>query len=381
MVEKLKDGILDLFCGPGGLSLGFLLEGFDIVYSNDIDENSIETVSKNHRKISEATGKKHVHSAEAIDIKKLSISKVQKEFQDKGYRVHGIIGGPPCKGFSMANMQTRFVDNPHNTLFKEYIRFVRGLEPDFFVFENVVGLLSMGDGRIKEEILRVFKDELGYNVRYKVLDSSDYGVPQVRKRVIILGTKNGQEFRFPDEVHKTKKKTNVRDAIGDLPTIRTGNKKGNKEYPQRKKISEYAKTMKTTPELNMASSEVTNHIITKSSPLVIERYKNIPQGGNWQNIPDELFENYANKKRCHSSIYRRLQDKSPSITISNFRKSMFVHPTQNRGLSVREAARIQSFPDWYEFSGTINSQQQQLADAVPPLMARAIAKQIKEAFK
>jgi DNA (cytosine-5)-methyltransferase 1 len=379
--NNMKPGVLDLFSGPGGLSLGFMMEGFDIVYSNDIDRYAVSTISANHKKISKALKRPHYHVAEAKDIKNLQPNEVEKIFEEREFYVHGIIGGPPCKGFSMANMQSRFLENPNNMLFKEYIKFVEGLKPDFFLFENVVGFLSMGKGKIKEMAIKILRELNGYNVECSILNSSEYGVPQTRKRVIIIGHKHldaKQLFPMPNIDNNP---ITVGEAMADLPEIKSGERRKTQYYPKSKTPSNYAKKMRQTPEFNIASKKVLNHITTNNSSKVLERYKHIPQGGNWKDIPDKLLKDYKDKKRCHSSIYKRLDENQPSITVSNFRKSMFIHPTQNRGISVREAARLQSFPDWYEFIGPINSQQQQVADAVPPLMARAIAKKIKQELK
>ena len=235
----------------------------------------------------------------------------------------------------------------------------------------------MGKGKIKDQILKILRDVNGYNVEYNILDSSDFNVPQTRKRVILIGHKKvDAKYLLPK-----KAKTNVitvKDAISDLPEIESGANEPILQYPERKNISNYAQCLRKSSELNIESRMVLNHITTKNSPLVLNRYKHIPQGGNWRNIPDRLMKNYCNKNRCHSSVYLRLREDMPSVTLSNIRKNMFIHPTQDRGLSVREAARLQSFPDWYEFTGSINSQQQQVADAVPPNLARAIARQIKK---
>ena len=375
-----EEGILDLFCGPGGLSLGFMHTGFDIVLSTDIDANSIETVKTNHEKISESMGKDYYHKALHKDINDLSVKEVKKIFKDKNKKLIGIIGGPPCKGFSMANMQTRFIDNPHNGLFREYIRLVKGLKPKFFVFENVMGLLSMNNGKIKDEIFHELK-EIGYLVDSRILNASDYGVPQNRKRVIIIGYKKGEKILFPKKTHGKEKnlkpKVTVADALFDLPKLSSGQRMHEAPYPNTKR-SEYADSIVKTKEFGIEADKILNHITTKNGKLVLKRYKHIPEGGNWSNAPKSLFLNYSNQKKCHSSIYKRLDSTKPSITVSNFRKSMFIHPKQDRGLSVREAARLQSFPDWYEIKGTINAQQQQIADAVPPMMGKAIAESVKK---
>ena len=378
-----KDGILDIFCGPGGLSLGFALAEFDIVYSMDINPDALDTIRSNHAKIHKAKGEGNYHCAEAKDIRAVESDEILQAFKAKNFRIQGIIGGPPCRGFSSANTKTRNPENPYNSLYKDYIRLVKGLQPDFFMFENVIGLLSMAKGEIIEDIKRKLGGELGYIMDMAVLDASDYGVPQTRKRVIIIGVKpeklkpeyNGK-IKFPEKT--VDEAVTVQEALFDLPAAESGCLQDVYEYPETEHLSSYACQMRKTPLFGIASSQVLNHNITRSTDIVLERYKHIKQGENWESIPDHLLKNYKDKNRCHSGIYRRLKEDEPSLTINNVRKSMFIHPRQHRGLSVREAARLQSFPDWYEFKGVRDSQYQQVADAVPPLMAKAIAEQIRK---
>ncbi len=377
-----KDGILDIFCGPGGLSLGFALAGFDIVHSIDLNAEALSTIRLNHAKLHEAKGEDNYHCAEEKDIRAVEAGEILQIFEGKNFRVQGIIGGPPCRGFSSANTKTRNPENPYNSLYKDYIRLVEGLQPDFFMFENVIGLLSMGKGEIIEDIKKKLRDKLGYVMDNAILDASDYGVPQTRKRVIIIGIKPDKlkpecdgKIRFPKKT--IDKAIPVQDALFDLPEAEPGCLQDVYEYPEVEHLSSYARQMRETQLWSILSSRVQNHNMTKCSDIVLERYKHIKQGENWESIPDYLLENYKDKSRCHSGIYRRLKEDEPSPTINNVRKSMFIHPRQNRGLSVREAARLQSFPDWYEFKGIRDSQYQQVADAVPPLMAKAIAEQIK----
>jgi DNA (cytosine-5)-methyltransferase 1 len=166
---------------------------------------------------------------------------------------------------------------------------------------------------------------------------------------------------------KESKKVTVREAIDDLPILINGNSIDELEYPASSKLSTYQKKMRAKRKKN-----IFNNLVTKNNSLVIKRYSKIPPGGNWKNIPPELMQNYKNINNCHSGIYHRLTWDKPSIVISNYRKNMLIHPDQNRGLSVREAARIQSFPDKYIFYGPLESQQQQVANAVPPLLAEKI---------
>mgnify|MGYP002754565716 FL=1 len=277
------------------------------------------------------------------------------------------MGGPPCQGFSLSNTMNRNMDNPKNLLFREFVRFVDELHPTWFVFENVSGLTSMNHGETQKMIEQCF-ESLGYTVSPSVLWASDYGVPQHRNRFFLIGNANGIKFEFPP---KHEKQISVEEAIGDLPIL--GNGDSFDSLPYRisfEEASGYAQQMRKR------SANATQNFVSKNNDLVIERYKHIKQGQNWRTIPDSLMENYADKKRTHSGIYKRLLADKPSVVISNYRKSMLIHPFQDRGLSVREAARIQSFPDDFIFEGPISHIQQQIGNAVPPLLAKAVVKKI-----
>ena len=257
--------------------------------------------------------------------------------------------------------------NANNFLFLEFVRFVQELKPTWFVLENVWGLTNMEEGKTKNMIEDCFR-ALGYEVNSKVLWASDYGVPQNRNRFFMVGNRHGIKFEFPEPFEK---KVTVEEAIGDLPDLENGEmlEKGNYKVP-RAKASEYAQLMREH------SHFPTQNFVSRNNELVIQRYKYIKQGQNWRAIPDELMQNYADKGRTHSGIYKRLIANQPSVVISNYRKSMLIHPYQDRGLSVREAARLQSFPDDFYFEGPISHIQQQIGNAVPPLLAKAVFDQI-----
>ena len=343
---------LDIFSGAGGLSLGAEMAGIDVKYAIEINKSAAQTFRKNHK------------GAEVIcnDITKLSPKEIVGD-----NKVFIIMGGPPCQGFSLSNTMNRNMDNPQNVLFREFVRFVDELHPTWFVFENVSGLTSMNHGKTQKMIEQCF-ESLGYTVSPSVLWASDYGVPQHRNRFFLIGNANGIKFEFPQ---KHEKQISVEEAIGDLPIL--GNGDSFDSLPYRisfEEASDYAQQMRKR------SANATQNFVSKNNDLVIERYKHIKQGQNWRTIPDSLMENYADKKRTHSGIYKRLLADKPSVVISNYRKSMLIHPFQDRGLSVREAARIQSFPDDFIFEGPISHIQQQIGNAVPPLLAKAVVKKI-----
>ena len=185
----------------------------------------------------------------------------------------------------------------------------------------------------------------------------------------MIGNRIGRSIKFPSETHGPDARAfvTIRDALSDLPVLHVGDRRGSGQYKTLEPLSDYQRLMRT------GGTEVSGNLVTNNSALVVDRYRYIRQGCNWETIPEELMKNYSDVSRCHTGIYYRLKWNELSRVVGNFRKNMLIHPSQNRGLSVREAARLQSFPDKYEFLGSIGFQQQQVADAVPPLLAAAVA--------
>ena len=339
---------IDLFSGAGGLSIGALAAGINVPFAVEKDLNAARTFKRNHPESTVITD----------DIKNIDPT----NFQINNPFI--LFGGPPCQGFSTSNTQTRKLDNTNNSLFEEFVRFVRELSPTWFLFENVEGIVSFNNGKTVEQIKKCF-EELGYTVSWKVLKASDYGVPQDRNRFIMVGNNNGISFEFPTPA---KQKISVEDAIKDLPLLENGQL--SEKLPYRTAPSSYAK------KLRKASRYAQQCYVSRNQEYVIERYKHIKCGQNWKAIPESLMQNYKDRQNCHSGIYKRLDPTKPSVVISNYRKNMLIHPYQDRGLSVREAARIQSFPDNFIFEGSLMHIQQQIGNAVPPLLAEAIFTQI-----
>ncbi len=277
--------------------------------------------------------------------------------------------GPPCQGFSSAGKRNEQDDR--NKLIDSYIKFIRIVQPKIIFFENVKGFSETESGLFLEKVVADLEG-LGYKVSCAKLNAVDFGVPQKRTRFFIVGNIDGIEFEFPIPTHLTI--NTVKDALDDLPILKVGASENWQNYGK-DPSSPYANQLRGNLEKSA------NHQVTRNSELVVKRYKYIPQGGNWQNIPAELMNNYKDFTRCHTGIYHRLREDTPSIVIGNYRKNMLIHPTQDRGLSVREAARLQSFPDWFEFKGSIGFQQQQVGNAVPPLLARSVFKKIIEYLK
>ncbi|MER2511263.1 MAG: DNA cytosine methyltransferase [Nitrosomonas ureae] len=340
---------IDIFCGAGGMSLGAAACGIDVKYAVEIDVNAGATFRLNHE------------STELLvqDVRAVTNDRL-KNVNRKQPLV--VFGGPPCQGFSTSNQTNRNFANDNNWLFLEYIRLVREMMPDWVVFENVKGLVETENGFFLDAVLARFK-KLGYATSVFILNSADFGVPQRRNRLFIVASLNGCEF-LPPRPTVSQART-VREALEDLPVLENGDCRDLVFYKSNAK-SIYARQMRK------GLRRCWNNLVTQNAPHIIERYRYIPQGGNWEDIPNRLMTNYTDVTRCHTGIYRRLLDSEPSVVIGNFRKNMLVHPWEDRGLSVREAARLQSFPDNFRFVGSIGYQQQQVGNAVPPLQAKAV---------
>jgi DNA (cytosine-5)-methyltransferase 1 len=340
---------LDLFSGAGGMSLGAKLAGIIVSNSVETDPYAAATYKHNFPDANVFCG----------DVREFNTSTLD-------YQPDIVFGGPPCQGFSTSNQKTRSATNPINWLFKEFLRIVNEIEPNWVVIENVKGLIETEGHFFLKAILNGFQ-YLGYNTNFQVLNAVDYGIPQRRSRLFIVGSKKSKKFSFP--IGDPATTYTVEEAIGDLPILPNGAKISFREY----KTNQFSKYVS---QLRNGQSGCENHLVTMNASHILERYKHIPQGGNWQNIPEHLMENYQDRTRCHTGIYHRLQADKPSVVIGNYRKNMLIHPTQNRGLSVREAARIQSFPDSFVFQGSIGFQQQQVGNAVPPLLAKSLFENI-----
>lgn len=357
--------VLDLFCGPGGLSTGMESAGneefgFNVVAANDCDASVKATYARN------SPGANFIGGS-------IADPDVRQSVIDAADGIGVVIGGPPCKGFSLENKRTRNMDNPMNHLVEHYLDVVRHVRPTVFIMENVPGLLAMEGGMVAWHILERFR-RMGYrNATSWLLNAADYGVPQTRRRAFLVGSLSGDAIRPPRKTHSPY--VTLGDAISDLPEILPGDATSGK--------STYAAPPENTFQRKMRGGlrRVLNHITTKNQPHVTERIRRVPPGGNWSDIPEHLMRvdgKYRDMSYTHSMIYKRLSIRKPAITITNFRKAMIIHPKQDRLLSVREAARIQTFPDKFEFMGGISSQQQQVSDAVPVLLAKAVGEAVLE---
>lgn len=338
MKEK-KYTVIDLFCGCGGLSLGFERAGFKPVLAIDVWKDALTTYEFNNLEVKTL----------CADISMLNPLEIKRKYDIS--EVDVIIGGPPCQGFSIAGK--RIVEDKRNELYKSFVNFVRYFKPRAFVMENVPNILSMGDGIVRDSIIKDF-EAIGYNVVYKVLLASDYGVPQNRRRAVFVGLKDGI-FSFPlPTVNKT---VCSKDALSDLPedTIEDG------EAYIKPIQSDYQRLMRKN------SSAIHNHQITDHTDKTIEIISMVPDGGNYKDLPNELKET-----RRVNIAWTRLNSQKPSFTIDTGHRHHF-HYVYNRIPTVRESARLQSFPDDFIFKCSKTSQYKQVGNAVPPLMAEVIA--------
>ncbi|MBR6082678.1 MAG: DNA cytosine methyltransferase [Salinivirgaceae bacterium] len=340
-----KHTVLDLFCGCGGLSLGFEQAGYKVLAGIDVWKDSLVTYQENHK------------SSKAIeaDLMNLAPETVAKEIGTSYVDV--IAGGPPCQGFSVAGK--RIVDDERNKLYKSFVKMVAYFKPKAFVLENVPNILNMGGGIIKDAIIQDFSD-LGYKVTTKVLLASNYGVPQNRRRAIFVGLLNGKTYEYPQPT--TPVPITTAEALSDLPenTIAEGN-----PYPQ-KPQSEYQ------TEIRKGSNGVFNHEITIHTEQTQRIISMVPDGGNYKDLPQEL----QSKRNVHIA-WTRLNSQKPSVTIDTGHRHHF-HYKYNRNPTVRESARLQSFPDDFIFKCSKTSQLKQVGNAVPPFLAKAIAEQLKK---
>lgn len=356
-----KDGTfncIDLFCGCGGLSEGFKLAGFNIVGGIDFNAKAIDTYNHNFK------GAKGI----CCDLLKMDKDKIIEEFGDLK-NIDVIIGGPPCQGFSSANRWQKETADPRNKLFFEFVKFVDLAKPKAVLIENVRGIVTRDNGYAKQRIEEIFH-ERGYFITNRILDASEYGVPQKRLRNFFVAVKEG-DFDF-DDIKKSDKHYTVKDAIGELYNLEnnTAERKLIPTPPQ----NDY------TRYLRRADNLIVNDEIRYPAEKVQERISYVPQGGNWQNVPEHLWPSQRNNR--HSSAYKRLDENQVSVTIDTGNNhSNYFHPLYNRLPTIREAARLQSFPDDFEFIGSRSDQYRQVGNAVPPLLAKAIAMEILRKIK
>ncbi len=343
----MKNKIIDLFCGCGGLSLGFEAAGFEPVLAIDMWKDAV--VTYNHNRTEKVAICEDIHN----------ISDEQLRNLNKDGEVVGVIGGPPCQGYSTVG--TRDINDPRNHLYLEYCRVVEAIRPEFFVLENVKGLTTLSDGMFRDDIISRFS-ALGYHVEYKIVNAAYHGVPQNRERVFFVGMKKAK-FVFPDEDRDHV--LTAADGISDLPKLTTDNGNQSSMKYACKPKNDYQQRMRKN------SSAVINHQITAHTEQTVSIISMIPDGGKIKDLPREYWD-----IRKYNKAFERMSSKRPSNTVDTGHRNYF-HYSENRIPTVRENARLQSFPDDFEVVGSRTSQYKQIGNAVPPLLAQAIAEAIK----
>lgn len=380
--------LVDLFAGAGGLSCGLEMAGFQPLLANELVDQYANTYKKNHPNTKVIVG----------DVREVCEQNLQKLLELKEGELDLLAGGPPCQGFSV-NAPIRNLDDSRNHLFKDFLRVTATLKPKAVLIENVPGIVQLGKGTVVEQIYKEL-ESLGYSVKHRILFAGHYGVPQMRFRTIFIGIRSKKDIaiEFPEPQYNAKAvanfagakelcinvpplfaaalkdHTSVWNAISDLPEIESGSKNGPLEYATQA-TSDFQKILRNN------SSTVENHSCSNLGKINRERLKHIPQGGSWRDIPFELLPAGLQRARRsdHTKRYGRLHPEglcSTVLTKCDPHWGSFFHPTQDRVISVREAARIQSFPDHYEFTGSLTQQYEQVGNAVPPLLAKAIGEQI-----
>lgn len=413
--ERISLTVGELFSGAGGFGLGFMLADHPFIryrplFAIDNDESSLATYQKNTTWLAQYAPKvlDHEPSAFVRDVRKLSIPAIHRWLQRKNEQdnLDLLIGGPPCQGFSTSNRTNKHTSKlENNALVNVFLDAVQAFRPKMFLMENVQGVrwtapsddmtIPREDDSVSDvqqfktvrDFLRAKARALGYSIWDDILDAADYGVPQHRLRYFLFGIRTEllsdpeQQVSLDPYLRQCRvdQQVSVEQAIGDLPELGNGQtwpgEHGEHYEPD---DNNYVTAMRRF----LVNGDLFDHRTTLHQEYVIKRFELIPAGGNWESIREQMTTTYNTNTidNTHRNIYRRLRREAPANTISHYRKSMVIHPWQHRGLSFREACRLQSFPDWFQFTGIRGAQQQQLANAVPPLMAASVAYAIAEFF-
>jgi DNA (cytosine-5)-methyltransferase 1 len=366
---------ISLFAGAGGCSLGFQQASYDIRFAMDIDADAVESYKRNFSKT----------PCEVADIKEFNAEMLLQRAQLQPGELDILLGGPPCQGFSSAGVKA--AEDPRNSLLRHYVRLLEGVRPKWFLMENVEGLLTNAGGAHVHEAVAAFL-QAGYSVNIEKVYAQGYGVPQRRKRVLIVGNRLGHDFIFPEPVTRfsghifRKGEITFSTAVGDLPpTAESSNQTVNFRKPPENELQAY---------LRGEAQTVTDHYSPALSEIQLERVRGLCAGQTMKDLPEHLqhesFRRRAfrrvmdgtpvEKRGGAPSGLKRLFHNEPSLTITSAATREFVHPTEDRLLTLRECARLQTFPDWFEFAGSAASRIQQIGNAIPPILARTMGEQI-----
>lgn len=352
-MDRKKDThtVIDLFCGCGGLTLGFLHAGYNVLMGIDNDQASLITYKNNFKDI----------IALNTDLSaKSALNQVVDSIGSDELDV--IIAGPPCQGFSLTG--PRNFNDDRNKLYLAAIRFVGDLNPKSFLIENVPGIATLYKGRIRQEIIHRFQN-LGYNVSFKILLAADYGVPQMRKRAFFVGLRDGLGYyQFPKPTHMPDNYITCFDAISDLPGRENELGAEEDEY-ESEPTTYYQKKMRNN------CKKLYNHVATNHTEMVKNVISQVPEGGNYKDLPPGVGES-----RKFNEAWTRYDSKKPSRTIDTGHRNHF-HYRYNRVPTIRENARFQSFPDTFRFYGSKTQQNKQVGNAVSSLLTFHLAKKLK----
>lgn len=355
---------IDLFCGAGGLSEGFRQAGFHVLAGQDFDDVAGRTFAATHKEATFIGGP----IQQVAPAQLLGAAGIRKGELDV------IVGGPPCQGYSVYNHQ-RGAQDPRAGLFREYLRIVEGILPRWLVMENVTGIMSIAGGAIVRQIFQEI-EALGYRVDMRVLKAEQFGVPQERRRVFFIATRTDAPILFPEPTHGPGLEpfVTVWDAISDLPALRNGDTMIPRDYASRPQNGYQA-------ILRGDCLKPFNHEPGRLARINEERMKHIPPGGSWRDIPRELLPTgmLKAKRSDHTKRYGRPRKTDLSCTVltkCDIHWGAYIHPVEDRAFTVREAARLQSFPDFFEFQGSRTEQYVQVGNAVPPLLGRRVAESL-----
>lgn len=378
--EIKKPKAISLFCGAGGCSLGFKQAGYSILYANDKDSAAVETYRKNFPET----------TCSNEDIDSLDFDNVLKTIGAKPGEIDILIGGPPCQGFSTAG--SRFWDDPRNHLLKSYINALKIIQPKWFLMENVEGLLTSNKGTYIYEATKSFI-ELGYLIRVEKVYSQEYGVPQRRKRVLIIGNRLGHKYKMPEPTIKVSGQifrnsdVTISHALGSLP------KATNDKNSELKPIDTMAYD-DFDAILRGSAKKITDHYSPVISGIQLKRISALGPGQTMKDLPEHLqhesFKKRANRRVADGmptekrggapSGLKRLIATEPCLTITGAATRELIHPLEDRPLTIRESARIQTFPDDFIFCGNASQKIQQIGNAIPPLLARIFAEHIRDDY-
>jgi DNA (cytosine-5)-methyltransferase 1 len=356
--------VIDLFCGAGGLSEGFRQAGFHVLAGQDIDEAAGVTFASTHTEAKFLGG----------PIQNLTAQQLLRAAGVRRGEIDVLVGGPPCQGYSVYNHQ-RSESDPRAGLFREYLKIVEGVQPRWLVMENVTGITSIAGGQIVQEIFQGMAD-LGYRVEMRILKAEEFGVPQERRRVFFIATRESAPILFPKPTHGDELLpfVTVWDALSDLPPLENGETAENLQYASAPK--NFYQVM-----LRGACRLVDNHSASRLSLINEQRMRHIPPGGSWRDIPRHLLPAgmLKAKRSDHTKRYGRPKKTDLACTIltkCDVHWGAYIHPVQDRAFTVREAARLQSFPDFFRFHGSRTEQYVQVGNAVPPLLGRQVAESL-----